>query len=79
MTKPIADPKDVTIKYVEPKVEKKTPVRGPVRTNKSWVSRLKKDVDAEFKKTRLERSKAVYKILHDAGISDEEIRTIKGP
>lgn len=78
MTKPIADPKDVTVKYIEP-VKKKTPVRGSVRTDKSWVKTLKKDVDAEFKKTRLERNKTIYKILHDAGISDEEIKTIKGP
>jgi hypothetical protein len=77
MAKPIADPKDVTVEYVEPK--KKTPVRGSVKTSKSWVTNLKKKVDAEFEKTRQERKKTIYKILHDAGISDEEIKTIKGP
>lgn len=83
MVKKIADPKDVTVEYKEPKVEKKTPVRGSVRTNKSWVSQLKKDVAVELEKERVrsrtERNKAIYKVLHDVGISDEEIKQIKGP
>jgi len=76
VAKPIADPKDVTVEYVEP-AKKKTPIRGSVRTGKSWVQTLKKDVDAEFKKARIERNKRAYDVLHEIGISDKEMATIR--
>ena len=79
MAKKIADPKDVTVEYREPPIEKYVGKTFRKKKPITWVSRLKKDIDAELKRTRLKRNKAIYKIFHDAGISDEEIATIKGP